>query len=240
MVDGGRRGGRRTGPRSPSPTLDAGARFLDVLKARGVTVAKPVRRGAAGDSADLAAVHSPTVAALVERMLSRSDNNIAEALLRRAAIERGLPRSFEGGVEAARQALTSVGVRVDNLTLRDGSGLSRENRLTTDVLAAVVRAAAADDRPQLRPLLTGLPVAGFSGTLAGRYRTPTSNDGAGRVRAKTGTLNNVTTLAGMVATRDGQLLVFAASADRVPSATVTSAARSLDVAVSTLARCGCG
>jgi D-alanyl-D-alanine carboxypeptidase/D-alanyl-D-alanine-endopeptidase (penicillin-binding protein 4) len=60
------------------------------------------------------------------------------------------------------------------------------------------------------------------------------------VRAKTGTLNNVTTLAGVVVTRSGQLVVFSASADQVPTASVGAAAKLLDRAVVRVAECGCG
>ncbi|KOG14249.1 D-alanyl-D-alanine carboxypeptidase, partial [Streptomyces viridochromogenes] len=75
--------------------------------------------------------------------------------------------------------------------------------------------AAAPARPALRPLLTGLPVGGFTGTLAGRYDT--GSPGAGLVRAKTGTLTGVNTLAGTVVTPDGRLLAFAFLAGRTPS-----------------------
>ncbi len=241
MVDGGRRPGRTTGPRTPTPDLAAGRRLVDLLQVRGIGVTGPVRRGAATAGATkLASVQSPPLPALVERMLLTSDNDIAEALLRRAATARGQPASFAGGAQVALATLTAEGIPTTAVVLRDGSGLSRANRLTTDTLAAVVRAAAADERPHLRPLLSGLPVAGFSGTLASRYRTAPTRDAAGRVRAKTGSLDNVTTLAGTVLTRSGQLLAFSVSADRVPTATVTPAARALDVAVAMLARCGCG
>jgi D-alanyl-D-alanine carboxypeptidase/D-alanyl-D-alanine-endopeptidase (penicillin-binding protein 4) len=88
-------------------------------------------------------------------------------------------------------------------------------------------------------VLSGLPVAGFNGTLAARYRDPTTRAAAGRVRAKTGTLNNVTTLAGVVMTESGQLLVFAASADQVPSPSVGTAARLLDRGITAVEKCGC-
>jgi D-alanyl-D-alanine carboxypeptidase/D-alanyl-D-alanine-endopeptidase (penicillin-binding protein 4) len=241
MVDGGQAPGRTTGARSPSPDLAAGRRFVELLAARVVRVTTPVRRGrASAPVTELGSVQSPPLPALVERMLLRSDNNIAEALLRRSAVARGKPASFAGGVQIAMETLTAEHIPVAATVLRDGSGLSRSDRLTTGTLAAVVRAAADPERPRLRPILSGLPVAGFSGTLAGRYRTPATIDAAGRVRAKTGTLDNVTTLAGIVLTRSGQLIAFAVSADRVPARSVVSAARALDAAVATLARCGCG
>ncbi|MEW5629237.1 D-alanyl-D-alanine carboxypeptidase, partial [Streptomyces hydrogenans] len=80
---------------------------------------------------------------------------------------------------------------------------------------ALLTRAADPAHPELRPLLTGLPVGGFTGTLAGRYGQAPA--GAGLVRAKTGTLTGVNTLAGTVVTTDGRLLAFAFLAGRTPS-----------------------
>lgn len=241
MVDGARsRPGSTRGARSATPDIVAGRRFATLLKARGIVVAGGVTRGAAGvDATELAAVESARVPALVERMLLRSDNDLAEALLRRAAVARGLPASFAGGAAVARQVLEKLGLDLGGVVIRDGSGLSRADRVSTDLLTAVLRLAAAPDHPELRPVLSGLPVAGFNGTLVRRYRDAPTSVAAGRVRAKTGTLNNVTTLAGTVVTESGQLLVFAASADQVPSASVTAASKLLDLAVVAVAACGC-
>ena len=87
--------------------------------------------------------------------------------------------------------------------------------------------------PELRPILTGLPVAGFTGTLTTRYES----GAAGLVRAKTGTLTGVNALAGTVVDEDGHLLAFAFLATGTPN---TPEARSaLDEAATALAACGC-
>ncbi|CAM5329394.1 hypothetical protein SMICM304S_05002 [Streptomyces microflavus] len=80
--------------------------------------------------------------------------------------------------------------------LADGSGLDREGRVTATLLTTLLARAADPDRPELRPVLTGLPVAGFSGTLSTRYED--APGATGLVRAKTGTLNRVNSLAGTV------------------------------------------
>ncbi len=87
-------------------------------------------------------------------------------------------------------------------------------------------------------VLDMLPVAGWSGTLAGRYL---GSAGAGVVRAKTGTLTGVSTLAGLVHDEDGRLLAFAVMADRVGAAEAdtTAAEAALDRVAATLASCGC-
>jgi D-alanyl-D-alanine carboxypeptidase/D-alanyl-D-alanine-endopeptidase (penicillin-binding protein 4) len=105
-----------------------------------------------------------------------------------------------------------------------------------DLLTRVLVLAASADHPALRPLLTGLPVGGASGTLANRFDGP-DRAGAGVVRAKTGTLRGVSSLAGTVVDADGRQLAFAVLADRVPD---TGRARTaLDRIATALAGCGC-
>src|SRR5207247_428660 len=100
------------------------------------------------------------------------------------------------------------------VTMVDGSGLSTNDRLPAKLLSSILAVAAGPDgsdprTSKLRPLLAGLPVAGGSGTLADRYKDPNSTAGRGLVRAKTGTLSGVNTLAGVVLDADGRVLVFA-------------------------------
>jgi D-alanyl-D-alanine carboxypeptidase/D-alanyl-D-alanine-endopeptidase (penicillin-binding protein 4) len=85
--------------------------------------------------------------------------------------------------------------------------------------------------------VTGLPVAGFTGSLASRF----VHDPAGRgtVRAKTGTLTGVDGLAGTVTTRDGALLGFVAVADRVRTGETLGARDALDRVAAALAGCAC-
>jgi len=186
----------------------------------------------------LAAVQSPPLLRLVEIMLSESDNVIAECLARQVAVARNEPASFDGAAHAMQAVLGDLGLTATEDGLVDGSGLSRTDRLTPSLLADVLALATHGDRPKLRPIFAGLPVAGYSGTLRDRYRSPTAgNTAAGMVRAKTGTLTGVSSLAGTVVDSDGRLLVFAAMADKVTS---TGAARTaLDRLATTLAGCGC-
>ena len=198
------------------------------------------RAGAGAGAADqLASVSSARLGDLVEHMLTVSDNDLAEALLRQVALAAGKPATFEGGVAAVREQLRGLGLDLGGLDTVDGSGLSREDRITPAFLVSVLSSAAADSHPDLRSALTGLPIAGFTGTLAedGRYTTAQSSAGAGLVRAKTGSLTGVVTLAGLVRDSDGELLVFALMADQ---ATDTAGARAaVDRMATVLAGCGC-
>jgi D-alanyl-D-alanine carboxypeptidase/D-alanyl-D-alanine-endopeptidase (penicillin-binding protein 4) len=188
----------------------------------------------------LARVQSPPLSQIVWWMLEESNNVIAENLARHVAIATGRPATFAGGAAAETSVLRGLGVR-GVLSLNDGSGLSPLNQISPISLVEIVRIAAA--RPELWPVLSGLPVEGFSGTLAkgGSVFGLGSAPGLGMVRAKTGNLSGVAALAGTAQAKNGQLLGFAIMADRIPAAPgalVTAATAMVNMA-SALADCGC-
>ena len=220
--------------RSGQPGLDAGSALADALGARGATVVL----GMAPERAEtLATVQSAPIARLVEQMLSQSDNVLAEALARQVALAGGLPASFEGGAQAVTDALTDAGVDIGGVTLADASGLSREDRVPASVLASVVQGAADGSIEGASALLSGLPVAGYDGTLFDRGDADPAT-APGTVRAKTGTLLGVHALAGTAVTADGRLLAFAVVADGA-TGSETAAEGVLDDIAATLASCGC-
>ena len=241
MVDEGRvRAAEDLSPRVTDPAGVAAADFAGRLAAHGVQVLGKPSAASGGSGAELARVTSPRLADLVEHMLTVSDNDLAEALLRHVALADGKAATFDGGVAAVRDELGKLGLDLTGLNVLDGSGLSRKDSITPAFEVRVLSAAAADDHPGLRAALTGLPVAGFTGTLAedGRYTAPPSLAGAGVVRAKTGSLTGVVTLAGLVRDSSGELLAFSLMADGVSD---TAAARAaVDRMATTLAGCGCG
>jgi D-alanyl-D-alanine carboxypeptidase/D-alanyl-D-alanine-endopeptidase (penicillin-binding protein 4) len=124
------------------------------------------------------------------------------------------------------------------VALQDASGLSPLDRVQPRALARLLARVGQD--PRFAPVLSGLPVAGFDGTLADRYRTAPTAAAAGELRAKTGTLNGVSALAGLVRTRSGRLLAFDVTADGVPLTGTLAAQAALDRVATALAACGCG
>ncbi|WP_375781888.1 D-alanyl-D-alanine carboxypeptidase/D-alanyl-D-alanine endopeptidase [Streptomyces zingiberis] len=227
---------RGPAPRSADPARDAAGTFAGLLRERGITVSGKPRQATAGAGAErLAAVRSMPVAALVERALTNSDNDIAEALARETAVAAGVPASFSGAGRAVRDRLAGLDLPLRGARFADGSGLDRDDRLTAALLAQLLVRSADPARPELRPVLTGLPVAGFSGTLRGRYTDASA--GTGMVRAKTGTLTGVNTLAGTVVDADGRLLSFAFVTNG--STDPHGAQTALDRLASALANCGC-
>ena len=227
---------RTSKSRVADPALAAGEQLAALLHVR------PVLRGTAPAGATvLAHVDSPTVSALVESMLTHSDNDLAEALSRHVALEMKLPATFAGEAAATATALgpllEDAGIDRRGVALQDASGLSPLDRLEPAALTRLLAAVAKDVR--YAPILSGLPVAGFDGTLAKRYRTAPTLAAAGSVRAKTGTLNGVSALAGLVRTLDGRLLAFDLTADGVPLTGTLAAQAALDRVATVLASCGC-
>ncbi|MFF5975378.1 D-alanyl-D-alanine carboxypeptidase/D-alanyl-D-alanine-endopeptidase [Streptomyces sp. NPDC012769] len=222
MTDAGRLDDSRGGPapRTADPARDTATAFAELLRKAGVTVKDTPTPGKApkGDRAvPLARTDSAPLADLVERTLTHSDNDLAEALARQTALAHGRPASFTGAAQAVHDELARLRLPLAGARFADGSGLDRRDRVTAALLTGILTRAADPARPQLRPVLTGLPVGGFSGTLTDRFGSDTTASGAGLVRAKTGTLTGVNTLAGTVVTADGRLLAFAFLAGRTSS-----------------------
>lgn len=228
--------GGATAPRATDPARQAADAFRDALVKAGVqVVGSPGPATAPASALGIASVSSPSIPALVQRMLTTSDNDLAEALGRLLARQLGQPATFAGAAAAVLAAVEKLGAPTTGVRLYDASGLSRLDRVTPLALVTLLRIAQRDVR--LGPLVEGLPIAGFTGTLADRYRRHPTTVGAGVVRAKTGTLSGVNALAGQVVDADGRLLLFAFVADHVPLP--GPAEESLDSLASALAGCGC-
>lgn len=240
MLDGGRKDpAEPDGARVFDPALTAGRALAGLLGAAAGSVAEGT---AAPGATVLGKVASAPVADLVEHTIRTSDNVLAEMLAREVAIERKAEPSFEGAAAQTLLALSQAGFDTAGAELVDGSGLSTADRVPAQLLGAVLAEAAAPaqgarDTQFLRPIVTGLPVAGGDGTLADRFANGSpSASGRGMVRAKTGTLTGVSSLAGIVTDADGRLLVFALMSNGVNPGLVRP---KLDVIAAQLGRCGC-
>lgn len=234
MVDEGRLDKSDRGPalRTDDPAGDAARVFAGLLDDAGVATRSGPSSGRPPAGARTVARHlSEPLSALVERALTNSDNDIAEALARQTALKAGEPASFAGSRRAVTARLKALGLPLAGARLADGSGLNRADKVTAGLLAELLALAAGPDHPELRPVLTGLPVAGFTGTLGDRY-TATS-PATGLIRAKTGTLTGVNSLAGTAVDARGRLLAFAFLASG--STSPAEAEASLDALATALA-----
>ncbi|MFC4495272.1 D-alanyl-D-alanine carboxypeptidase/D-alanyl-D-alanine-endopeptidase [Streptomyces ovatisporus] len=244
MVDEGRLEGTSErplhgpAPRSTDPASDAAEAFADALGEHGADVeGDPGEEKAPRKAKELAVHRSAPLSVLAERMLTYSDNDIAEALARQTALASGEPAGFEGAGKAVRDRLGKLGLPLGGSRFADGSGLSRSDKVSPALLTSLLVRAADSGHAELRPVLTGLPVARFTGTLDDRYTGGSGKAGAGLVRAKTGTLTGVNALAGSVVDADGRLLLFAFMASGTKDG--KAAQETLDGLASALADCGC-
>lgn len=232
--------GPLAGGRLDDPALGTAVLFAAELKERGIRVLGAPKPGAApAGSETVADVASAPISALIEYMLVESDNDVAEALARQVALARGKPGSFEGGAAAVLAELTTLGIDVTGVTLHDGSGLSRDDRIPPRVIASVLALAANGPRPELRPLIAGLAIAGGTGTLAARFGTSPALAARGVLRAKTGYLTGVVALSGLLLDAGGRLLAFDVATDNVKAGSGLAARAVLDRIAGLLARCGC-
>ena len=211
-----------------NPALGNLGAFRASLAAQGVTVAGGDRMGTAPDpTTGVASVRSAPVSDLVNQMLTNSDNFYAEILLKNVG-QRVLGRGTSAnGMGVVHQLAADAGVQLSGRAA-DGSGLSRDNtrrpREWVELLVAV------RSTPWFDQLLTGLPVAGRSGTLLNRFR---GMPGEANVRAKTGSVQQTRALSGYLTTAGGRQVVFSliVNSDPVPSAVIAA----MDNVVSTMA-----
>jgi D-alanyl-D-alanine carboxypeptidase/D-alanyl-D-alanine-endopeptidase (penicillin-binding protein 4) len=134
--------------------------------------------------------------------LKESINLYAEAFMRLNTDKRAFPTN-DAALEGLRKRLTAWGVPEGSYQLVDGSGLSRRDAISPETIMTVLRRMA--DNSSASPFVSALPVAGVDGSLTTRMKGTTAE---GNVRAKTGTMSNIRSLAGYVTTRGGEHLAF--------------------------------
>jgi D-alanyl-D-alanine carboxypeptidase/D-alanyl-D-alanine-endopeptidase (penicillin-binding protein 4) len=155
------------------------------------------------------------------------------------AVATGRPGTFAGA--AAAVMAVDARLKVPGLHLHDGSGLSPLDRISPRALVRLIGLAVKNGPRSLRPVITGLPVAGFSGTLGpGSFFGPFGRNALGTVRAKTGNLTHVATMAGLAYTAGGQLLGFAFMGNDIPQKLAAQPEFTLAQLATALAGCGCG
>ena len=178
-------------PPPPEPTLFAAQNFKAVLRAHGVFVEGTAEAGRAPTSGvAITSAVSPALSDEVEQMLRVSDDTAAELLTKEIGYRVAGRGTTAAGTAAISQKLATDGLPATQFVILDGSGLDRGDRATCAAIAAVLQRAGPDGY-----ISAGLPVAGQTGTLTNRLRgTPA----VGRLRAKTGTLDGVASLSGLV------------------------------------------
>jgi len=233
MVDQGRAtpGGNT---RVANPAAFATQNFAKKLRAKGVKVAIGVQATAPVTATEIARVESIPVQQLVNHMLTDSDNDLAEALAHLSGVAESGTGSFASGAAAMKATAVELGLPTQGMALFDGSGLSNKDRVSAQVLGEILMLAAKGSFGGIAPALA---IAGFTGTLADRFTSPAQKPAAGFVRAKTGTLNDVVNLVGIVPDLDGRVLVFSVLTNGISS--IDRTRMSVDQIATKLRACGC-
>lgn len=152
-------------------------------------------------------IHVHTSGALAEqvRLINKWSNNVMtrQLLLSMGAKDEGAPATLEKGRVAVLEALGQQGVMTEGIVVDNGSGLSRDSRISASQLGALLMAVWRE--PYMPELLNSLPLLGEDGTLGRRFR---NSELKGRSRLKTGTLRQVTAIAGYMLTRSGKRVVI--------------------------------
>jgi D-alanyl-D-alanine carboxypeptidase/D-alanyl-D-alanine-endopeptidase (penicillin-binding protein 4) len=160
--------------------------------------------------------------------MKKSQNQIAEILLRTIGLERAGIGTADTARKIVEQQLLAWGVQPDGFVIRDGSGLSDNDLLTPETIVRVLDRIQRDTA--FATYYNAMPIAGVDGTLDTRMKgTPAE----GNLHAKTGTLAKARTLSGYVTAADGERLIFSILANNTTTAgsTVTSVADTIAAAL---------
>ncbi len=203
----------KLGDYSRSPVAHARDTFIAQLRSQGLNVSAGAEVDVPAEAVAVTSISSHTVADAVHLMLLDSENNVAELLYRHVALATGHPGTWAGAEQAALANFDALGIDRRALTLVDGSGVSRKDRLTALTLASVLRLASTTDPARYAVMFDpgSLPTSGVDGTLDDRLHRYSSTPSAcarGAIRAKTGTLFDTIALSGVTHDVDGRAKTF--------------------------------
>lgn len=191
------------------PPQFAAATFTELLEERGVQVSDPAKAGVRPEgTALIATATSPPLIEIVHQMLNRSDNQIAELLVKEAGVVEGDGGTTAAGLAVFAKAFERVGLPSDGVAMHDGSGLGYDNRVTCALLSALLMRTGEDSS-----IAKGLAIGGKSGTLLERFTDPATK---GHIHAKTGSLTDVSSLSGFAEATGAPPLVFSYIANGAP------------------------
>ncbi|NNG37993.1 D-alanyl-D-alanine carboxypeptidase/D-alanyl-D-alanine-endopeptidase [Flexivirga sp. ID2601S] len=232
---------RATDPATPTPTDPVGSTqqtFVKALAAQGITAKKGASKAAPKDAQELGRVESAPLVDVLGDALQASDNAMIESLARQAAFGKGIGGSTAEVTKFVENTLKQGGFNLAGVKLADTSGLSDGTTIPPRVLADVLLSGTTGKNKPYAETVSRLGVGGLNGTLHNRFEAKTNSSAAGLVRAKTGSLLGVASLAGTVVTKDNRLLVFAVISNG-PQASPYVTRDAIDNIVADLASCGC-
>lgn len=187
------------------PDLWSGYNLKSFFAQRGVTVSGGVKNGNAPEKAKvLAQSESKPIEAILADMNKFSNNYVAEMLTKNIGATQAKPGTLAEGMKLINQHIKDLNIPEAQMQLESPSGLNRDNKMSSYAMWKVLQHLRNDFQVQPE-FLTSLPIAGIDGTLKKRMK---SSPAERWVRAKTGYLNNVVSLAGYAGLRDGNVVTF--------------------------------
>lgn len=188
------------------PNLWAGYNLKQFLKEKGITLKGKIKSGKAPVTAKtLAESPSKPIESLLADMNKFSNNFVAEMLTKQLATFNGSPGTLASGLNLIRESVRNAGVTDSEFKIYNPSGLTRENQFTAHALVKVLEKVRKNFR-LFAEYVSSLPIAGVDGTLKNRMKGGKSFRW---VRAKTGLLTGVNSLAGFIGLEDGDVMSFA-------------------------------
>lgn len=188
--------------RSDHPATAAATAFTELLRDRGIAIGGPAGEGTAPANAiEVSSLEGAPLPDVLAELLTFSDNQTGELITKEIGLVAGSGGTTAAGVEVLQRRGRDLGLIGPDTVVTDGSGLDEGNRTSCDDLISVLDAGGPDG-----PVGRGLAVADRTGTLRNRLEGPLLS---GRVRAKTGNLRSVTSLAGFAPLASGEVATFA-------------------------------
>ena len=188
--------------------------LTSIFKSRGIRLV-PIKilpkDGVALRSEEIFSSSSPSVNKMLSYFLTWSDNSLADRMAQLASQSAGNGRNQAGVAKTFSTILSEMEIDPSKIKIKDGSGLSRENRVTSHLVAQLLYKIHQD--PAFSAIIDGLPISGVTGTLEKRY-IESAPEAIGLVRAKTGTLSGTVSLAGFIESGDREY-IFVVIADNI-------------------------
>ncbi|MDO4666139.1 MAG: D-alanyl-D-alanine carboxypeptidase/D-alanyl-D-alanine-endopeptidase [Actinomycetaceae bacterium] len=209
------------------PVQVVATEFAHRLTEAGITVSETTQ-SKAKEGERLASVQSAPLAAVIHETLKDSDNTLAEGICHAAAAKAGQPATFAGADKVVQSVIANLKIPRAEVANRDCSGLSEKGRISADAFVKILESSG----PEMHSIPSALPVASLDGTLHDRFF---DTEGAGVVRAKTGTLSHSRSLSGYITTRSGKRLTFAIIVDGYASGAAGGVIEAVDKAATALA-----
>lgn len=233
---------RATDPARPTPVDPVASTqkaFVKALVEQGIHATPGAHVTAGKDAKTLGKVDSSPLLDVLGNALQASDNAMIESLTRQAAFHKGVGGSTADVTAFVEKTLKDAGFNMRGVKLADVSGLSDGTTIPPRVLADVLLSGTSGKNKPFAEVLTRLSVGGYNGTLDNRFLQPSNRSAAGDVRAKTGSLTDVASLAGTVLTKDDRVLVFAIISNAAKSWGPYGTRAAIDDFVAALQKCGC-